>query len=163
MNLYLIRHAEAAPLGEGGVTDDPERPLTEKGRKQARLAAEALQARGIRLGVVLTSPLLRTRQTAEGIVQSWKAPAPELQRCDELAPGSKRRKLSRRLRDLGGAAVALVGHQPDLNDYAAWLIGSRKAQIELAKGGVACVSCADDVDKGAGVLLWMLTPQWMGE
>ena len=71
--------------------------------------------------------------------------------------------MSRRLRDLGGDAVALVGHQPDLNDYAALLIGSRKAQIELAKGGVACVSCADDVDKGAGVLLWMLTPQWMGE
>ena len=37
MDLYLIRHAEAAPLGEGGITSDEDRPLTEQGHEQTRV------------------------------------------------------------------------------------------------------------------------------
>jgi phosphohistidine phosphatase SixA len=49
---------------------------------------------------------------------------------------------------------------PDLNDYAGWLIGSKKAQVDLAKAGIACVHFEDEPDKGAGVLTWLVTPQW---
>jgi phosphohistidine phosphatase len=159
--LYLIRHGEAKPLGESGVSEDEERPLTEAGQEQSRKVAAGLQKAGVRLSVLLTSPLLRARQTAEAVAGQWNAPAPEVQTCEELSPGKKPKKLSRYLRGLGADSVALVGHMPDLGDYAAWLIGSKSAQIDLAKGGVAFVVC-DSVRKGAGTLEWLLTPEWLG-
>ena len=80
--------------------------------------------------------------------------------CDALAQGGKRRKLTRFLRDLGVDTVALVGHMPDLGEYAAWLIGSRKGQVDLAKAGVARIVCEGRPGKGDGVLTWLITPEW---
>ena len=160
MDIYLIRHADAAPLGEAGVTNDEDRPLTRKGEEQARRLASGFHGKGIRPGMVLTSPLLRARQTAEHMLQEWPHPAPELRVCQELAPGEKRRKLSRFLSELGSDQVALVGHQPDLSDFAAWLIGSKKAQLDLAKAGVCCVVCEDKANKGGGQLAWLMPPEW---
>jgi phosphohistidine phosphatase len=162
VDLYLIRHAEAAPLGEEGVTNDESRPLTGKGEEQARQLALGFRARGIHLGLVLTSPLLRARQTAERMLEEWSNPAPELRVCRELTPGSKRRKLSRVLMQLGSAPLAVVGHEPDLSQYAAWLIGSKKAQLDLAKAGVAYVSCDQKLNKGSGRLIWLVPPEWLG-
>ena len=160
MNLYLIRHAEAAPLGEGGSASDSERPLTERGHEQSRQVAAGLQARGIRLGMVVTSPLLRARQTAEEMLQHWAAPAPELRVCDELAPGGKRKKLARVLEQLGTDVVALVGHAPDLNLFCGWLLGDRGIDIELAKAGVACLRSEGKTGKRSAALQWLVTPEW---
>jgi phosphohistidine phosphatase len=160
MDFYLIRHAEAQPLGAGGIKDDAERPLTDKGHAQCEKLAAALERQGVRLEHLVTSPLLRARQTAEALRENFASPAPVLHTCAQLAPGGKRRKLTRFLRELGGQSVAIVGHAPDINDYAVWLIGSKKAQLELAKAGVACIHFADELDNGEGVLTWMVTPQW---
>jgi len=162
MKLYLIRHGEAAPLGEGGIEDDALRPLTDLGRTQARTLAIQLQKRGVTLDRLVTSPLLRARQTAETLLAHWQGCAPELEVCDDLAIGNKRRDLARRLRILEGESIALVGHQPDLGMLAGWLIGSKNAQIEMAKGGIAHILTSDDIRKGSGALLWMLTPEWLG-
>jgi phosphohistidine phosphatase SixA len=54
-----------------------------------------------------------------------------------------------------------VGHNPELSAYLSWLIGSKRAQLHLSKGGVAFVE-ADGVRKGLGVLQWMVTPEWLG-
>jgi phosphohistidine phosphatase len=160
VDLYLIRHADAEPLG-AGITSDENRPLTPKGEEQARRLASGFRAKGIRLDMVLTSPLLRARQTAERMLQEWQNPAPELRVCRELGPGGKRRKLSRVLSELGAERVALVGHQPDLGDYAAWLVGSKKAQLDLAKAGIAYVSCEKEPDKAQGTLVFLVTPEWL--
>jgi phosphohistidine phosphatase len=160
MDLYLIRHAEAAPLGEGGVQDDAERPLTPAGQAQCEPLARALQRLSVRLDRVATSPLLRARQTAEGILANWPAPLPELDLCDALAPGVKARKLARYLWKKGSGSVALVGHMPDLAEHAAWLIGSKKAQLEIAKAGVAFIECEKLPAKGSGTLTWLATPAW---
>lgn len=156
----MIRHADAAPLGEGGVTQDEARPLTTKGEDQARTLASGLRARGVHLDMILASPLLRARQTAECMLQEWSNPAPELRICEALAPDGKRRKLSRFLRETGVDKVGLVGHQPDLGNYAAWLIGSKKAQLDLAKAGVAYITCPREPGKGEGTLIWLVTPEW---
>lgn len=161
MNLYLIRHADAVPLGEQGMTDDEQRPLTDTGLAQARNLATGLQQHGIQLNLVLSSPLLRARQTAEEMLRKWKQPAPELRMCDELAPGSKRRKLARVLRECGVESVALVGHQPDLGELAAWLIGNRRVRVDLGKAGVAFIPCDEEPGKGAGVLQWLVTTDWL--
>jgi phosphohistidine phosphatase len=160
MRLYLIRHADAAPLGEGGVTDDHDRPLTELGHSQTRTLAAALQRRDVTLDQIVTSPLLRARQTAEDLRQAWKTPLRDVVLCDHLAPDGRRKKLSRFLRDLKADSVAAVGHMPDLSDYLTWLIGSRKAKVPVDKAGVACLECGPDLDRSDAVLLWLVTPTW---
>jgi phosphohistidine phosphatase len=160
VDLYVIRHADAHALGERGVTDDAGRPLTEIGEVQAKAVGTALQARGVRLGMVVTSPLVRARQTAELILAQFRSERPVLQVAEELAPGGKPKQLARFLRKLGGEAVAVVGHQPDLGESTAWLIGSKKARIDLAKAGVALLACPDGPRKGGGSLVWLVTPDW---
>ncbi len=161
MDLYLIRHAHALALGERGITADDERPLSEQGERQSEQIAAGLQRRGVKIDLLLTSPLLRTRQTAEAFVRLGPPLVGELQSCDDLAPGGKRKRLARTLLGLDQSAVGLVGHQPDLGEFAAWLIGDRNVRIELAKAGVACVRCDGSPKKGGGALMWLVTPEWL--
>jgi phosphohistidine phosphatase len=160
MDLYLIRHADAVPVGEQGITDDFDRPLSAKGQRETQGLAAALSRRGVRLDKMVTSPLLRARQTAEGLIGAWASPTLELCVCEDLAPAGKRRRMARFLRKLGGDSFALVGHQPDLGELAGWLIGSRSARVEMAKAGVAYIACDDQPGKGGGALVWLTTPAW---
>jgi phosphohistidine phosphatase len=162
MELYLIRHADALPVGHDGVADDEERPLSDEGRAQGRALGAALQRQGVRFDVVAVSPLVRARQTAEALLEGWPAPAPEVVPCDHLGPGGKRKRLTRFLRGLQGESIALVGHNPDLSVYAGWLIGDKKVQLELAKAGVARIDFDSVPGKNNGVLAWMVTPEWCG-
>src|SRR5262249_25887820 len=109
MKLYLIRHAEAVPLGDNGVTRDEDRPLTEKGREQCRIVALALRQLGVRLEKLLTSPLVRARQTADEMLAHWDGRLTELKVIEELEPRSRKRKLLREVLAQGGEAVGLIG------------------------------------------------------
>ena len=162
MDLYLIRHADALALGERGNTEDAARPLSDRGYEQAKLVGGWMQKKGITLDQIFTSPLLRAHQTAEGMLLSL-SPAPPLQPCPELAPGEKPKRLAKVLRRGSISRAALVGHMPDLAVLAAWLIGSKRAQIDLAKAGIAYINVADEPYKGGGVLVWLVTPEWLHE
>src|SRR5262245_8200927 len=118
MNLYIIRHADAESREEW-TGDDAERPLTPLGHRQARALGEALRQRGVSLDVVVTSPMVRARQTAEGLLGTRSnGSGPEL--CDLLAQDAvRRRKLTKFLAHLGVENVAIVGHDPDLPSYLA--------------------------------------------
>jgi phosphohistidine phosphatase len=161
MDLYLIRHAHALAVGEQGITNDADRSLSPEGIEVARKLGRTLHGKNVEFGLVLTSPLLRARQTAEEMLTAWGSAAPALQECPDLEPGMKPKRLTRFLRVRVKPVVALVGHQPDLGRCAAWLIGSKEAQIDFAKGGVAHIVCADRVAKGDGVLVALLTPEWL--
>ncbi|HZZ81881.1 MAG TPA: phosphohistidine phosphatase SixA [Gemmataceae bacterium] len=160
MDLYLIRHADALALGERGITNDEERPLSEKGEADAERAAKALQARGIVLDRLLTSPLLRARQTADILLRVWAKPELVLDTCDQLAPSGKPRKLSKYILKSGGEKIGLVGHMPHLGEYAAWLLGNKKYQIDVAKAGIVYITCGELPAKGLGALQWLVTPEW---
>src|ERR1700730_7056055 len=75
MDLYLVRHADALALGERGITEDAERPLSEEGQAQAKSVGAGLQRMGVHLNLIVSSPLVRARQTTEGLVREWAAPA----------------------------------------------------------------------------------------
>jgi phosphohistidine phosphatase SixA len=60
--------------------------------------------------------------------------------------------------DLQLETIAVVGHQPGLSRFAAWLIGSKKAQLDMAKAGLARIQC-EELAKGGGTLVWLLTPE----
>jgi phosphohistidine phosphatase len=161
MELYLIRHAEAISLGEQNIHVDADRPLTDKGGEQAKMVGAGLQRKGVTLQAILTSPLMRARQTAEGILKAWSGSAPEVQVIDQLTPGTRPRKLARVLKDLQKEQVALIGHEPDLSAWASWVIGSKKAQLALAKAGVAHIRCDGNPGKACGTLIELVTPEWL--
>ena len=162
MKLYLIRHAEAVPLGDNGVTRDADRPLTEKGREQCRIVALALRQLGVRLEKLLTSPLVRARQTADEMLAHWDGRLTELKVIEELEPRSRKRKLLREVLAQGGEAVGLIGHNPDLSELAGWFLGEKQAGMNLEKAGVACIAFQGPPNKGTGTLAWLVTPAWCG-
>jgi phosphohistidine phosphatase len=110
MRLFLARHAKAAP----GHPDEL-RPLTAEGREQARGLGEQLAAR--RPTLVITSPLLRARETGSAIA---KATGAELRIDERLAPGATADDLLELVAGAGEVVVA-VGHQPDCSEIAAAL------------------------------------------
>ena len=127
MRLFLVRHAHSDP-------GDPDslRPLSARGRQQARDLGDRLAA--VAPEAVLTSPLLRARETAAAIA---KAAGVDLRIDERLAPGAAAEDVLAAVED-GGAIVVVVGHQPDCSDIALTLgVGERDfapaafAEIEL--------------------------------
>jgi phosphohistidine phosphatase len=158
MELYLIRHADAEPLAPP-IEADEDRPLTPKGLEQCRQLAHALGRWNIQVEKLCTSPLLRAKQTAEELVKHWHGAAPTVEVVDALAPGAKPKGRKRFFMLLEGQSVGVVGHQPDLGELIGWLIGGKKAEIRLAKGGAARVDCPEGLGKGTGVLAWLANPE----
>jgi phosphohistidine phosphatase len=159
LHLYLIRHADAVPHGDPNYAED-DRPLTDLGKRQAKSLGAVFSEHDIKFDVILCSPLPRAQETAEGLLEGMPGPKPPVAYSGDLAPGFKPRKLDREVVKHDGGAIALVGHEPDLGKYAARLIGSKKANVALAKAGVACVTCEDPPGKGCGSLVWMISPEW---
>ena len=77
-------------------------------------------------------------------------------------PSAKPRKLARYLRSKKGERVGLVGHLPHIAEWAGWVIGAKKAQLDLAEAGVAYIACGEMAGKGLGTLQWLVTPAWYG-
>src|SRR5437867_4148364 len=158
--LYVIRHALAEDRGDAWP-DDSKRPLSEDGIARMRKAARGLARLGVTLDVVLTSSLVRAKQTAE-IVAAAMNPRPTVSTIDSLAPGgtyleivADLEKHARRTR------IALVGHEPGLGEFAARLIGSRHP-IELKKGAICRIDLESIPPAGPGDLRWLLTKKIMG-
>jgi phosphohistidine phosphatase len=155
--LYLIRHGIAEERGDAWP-DDSKRPLTDDGTSRMRKAARGLSRLDIVFDIVLTSPLVRARQTAE-IVAGGLAPRPSLVNIDSLAPDAGYAAL---LADLEKHArkprIALVGHEPDIGELAGRLIGSRRS-IEFKKGAICRIDVDDIPPSGPGQLRWFITPK----
>jgi phosphohistidine phosphatase len=158
-SLYLVRHGVAAERGEAWP-DDSKRPLVQRGVVRLRQAAAALTRLDITFDVILTSPLTRARQTAD-LLAAGLGGRPPIHSIDSLSPGGSYAAF---LEDLARHArrshIACVGHEPDLGQFAARLIGAR-APIELKKGAI----CRIDVDalplSGPGHLRWFVTPRML--
>ena len=155
--LYLIRHGVAEERGEAWP-DDAKRPLTEAGMARLRKSARGLARLGVTLDVVLTSPLVRTRQTAEIIAAAFD-PRPSIVAAESLAPeGSYQAVLDDLEKQSRKSSIALVGHEPSIGEIAARLAGSRHAW-EYKKGAVCRVDLAALPPSGPGSLRWLLTPK----
>ena len=109
MRLVLVRHADAAP-----GSPDELRTLTPVGREQARALGKQLASEGLRPDTVLSSPLLRARETAAGLGLG------EAEADDRLAPGATVESLRAAVAGRGDTVVA-VAHQPDCGRIAAAL------------------------------------------
>ena len=155
--LYFVRHGLAEERGDGWP-DDTKRPLTDEGMSRMRKAARGLARLGVSVEIVLTSPLVRARQTAE-ILAGELEPRPSLVNVDSLAPdGTYAAVVADLEKHARKTRMALVGHEPMMGELAARLIGSRHP-IEFKKGGVCRIDLEDLPPAGPGDLRWMLTPK----
>jgi len=162
MNLYLMRHGIAVPQDDPSVGSDGERPLSRKGTKRTRKAAKGLRRLEIPFDALLTSPLLRARQTAE-IVASALGMDDRLEEISGLAPESTVEHLMFGLtRYQDREHLLLVGHEPLLSDALSHLLGARHSSpfdIQLKKGSL----CRIEVDAlpaaSPAKLHWLLTPK----
>lgn len=137
--LWILRHADAEDA-EG--RPDAERPLTEKGRTQARAAGAALAALGVQLDACLVSPRVRARETAELACARLGI---EVQIAPELSGGTFD---AEQVAAGFGEHVLLVGHNPDVAQAVLDLTGAR---VRMKKGALAGID--------AGELHVFLTPR----
>lgn len=159
MELYLVRHGIAAERGKEWP-DDSKRPLTHKGIARMREIAGGLKDLGVGFDLIVTSPLVRARQTADLLHQGLGGNTP-LEETTLLAPGGAPADLLEFLRSKKKTdRIALVGHEPDLGRLAAFLIGAR-APFVFKKGGV----CRIDFDRfppaPPGNLIWFVPPKML--
>jgi phosphohistidine phosphatase len=157
VKVYVVRHGEAEEHEPG--RRDEERELTGPGRAEFEQVVAGLAVLGVRLDAILTSPLIRARQTAEILARALPGPPPA--QADALAPGGSFESIFRALRSPDAEArIALVGHEPSLGALVSLATtGVASDGTPLKKGGVACVKFAGTPRPKGATLAWLLTPK----
>lgn len=165
LELLLVRHGRAEEREVFARTGraDTERPLTDEGRERMAAGARGLRRVYPELEQVVTSPLVRAQQTAAFLAHVYGINPLEDAR---LAPGMVAEELLVWLRTLGARRIALVGHEPDLGLFAAWLLaGPGHEFAPLKKGAATLIRLEHAAGMGEGRLQWALTPKqlrWLG-
>jgi len=156
MELCLVRHAIAVQRGAPGYEDDGLRPLTERGRERMRQAAAGLRM-VFTPEVILTSPLLRAKETADILVDAYHLPPARA--LAALASGDHEEVLAE-LAEIDATAAMCVGHEPHISELLSYLLTGTEDFIAapFRKGGAALLSCDEDSSEGAWTLEWMATP-----
>ena len=155
MKLWLARHGEA--IDPDHSSSDHARQLTELGRRQVSQLTRWLLEREEVPELILHSPLVRARQTAETIAGEVGAEAIVLEE-PLLSPGIQTASLLRRLSDSGAKRIVCVGHQPDMSHCLAEMLGGGRHLF--SPGTMAGVEFGSVITAGAGSLRWLADPFW---
>ncbi|MGI0069413.1 MAG: phosphohistidine phosphatase SixA [Nitrosotalea sp.] len=158
MDLFILRHGDA---GRRSATfrDDSKRPLTVDGKEEVGEIAKGLLALGIELDYIFTSPLLRSKQTAEIIFNNIKCKNP-MSELDELKPEGNKLQLYKKLSTLKqDSSILIVGHEPYLSELVGEAISGGSSRIDLKKAGLVRIRTISFLPKIQGELRWLLTPK----
>ena len=148
MDLILWRHADA----QDG-SPDMERPLTAKGRSQAKTVAAWLNMHLPAEARILVSPALRTLQTADALEREYLV-------VQDLAPGEDATHVLNAAGwpDAKGT-VLVVGHQPTLGETASLLLFGQAQGMSIKKGGVVWLTNRVRGEMPQTVLKAAMTPE----
>lgn len=157
IELVLLRHGKAENSNPDG---DFSRCLVEKGREQARRAARNLKNAGLLPEIVLTSPLLRARQTADEFCLTAEIPGAVIQGwlASGMSPQTAMTELAA-FRDF--KRIAIVGHEPDFSLLVEWILGVTGGGVEFKKGAIACLRVTPP--QRFGTLTYLVPPKLAGE
>lgn len=158
MDLFILRHGEA---GQRSITsrNDSKRPLTINGKKEVEEISRGLKVLGIEFDYVLTSPLLRAKQTAEIVSKNVKCKN-QIKDLDELKPEGNKLQLYNNLSGLKqDSTVLIVGHEPYLSELIGEAISESHCRVDLKKAGLARIRTTAILPKIQGELRWLLTPK----
>jgi phosphohistidine phosphatase len=157
MLIHLLRHAEAEDVSPTGR--DPDRRLTDEGRKRMRAVAKAIAKLDPGYEAVLVSPFVRSRQTAEPVVEACGFERP-LTETKSLAPNADPVEVLHELARLRPASALLVGHQPHFGRLFGLLLSGRAdLEIPMKKAGLAAFEAPADPSVGPSELRFLLPPR----
>lgn len=150
MQVYLVQHGDAKP-----ETEDPARPLSDRGREEVKRVARHAAALGLQVAEIRHSGKLRARQTAE-IFAATLAPSHGIQEMAGLAPGDAPGKAGGEIESTR-EPLMLVGHLPHLRRLASQLlVGEPEREIiQFRNGAIICLVKSE----GGWLLQWILTPE----
>lgn len=156
LDVFILRHGDANS-GSKMMTDS-KRPLSDAGVKEAEAVARLFAGLEIKFSTIFTSPLLRTRQTADLILKFQKKA--KIVELDELKPEGKEGQIAATLGKQNND-ILVVGHNPLLVNLINHIIGATDAQslIALKTGGLAKISISSKQPRLKGELEWLLTPK----
>lgn len=161
MDVYLLRHGKAEKRSPS-VKSDSRRELTEAGRTEMEQVARAIKNMRVRFDHVISSPLLRARQTSDIIFPYTRCKKRSVAIWSQLRPESDAAEILKKLAALKpDATVMLVGHEPVLSSLIGTMIsaGRHDISITLRKGGLAHVECTIQGAAMVGTLQSIQTPK----
>jgi len=168
MYLYLIRHGIAVdsdPFALDQMANDESRSLTKVGRKKVEQVADRLAKLEITFDLVITSPLVRAQQTADILID--KQISTRLEISEDLKPMGRIESWlmgwNERDPQSSISTIALVGHEPNLSEWAELLMfGKVYHQIILKKGGIISLKFPGNrVAIGMAQLACLISPKYL--
>lgn len=157
MDLLILRHGEAGRSSSS--SGDSKRSLTDEGKQEIVDLSNGLKSLEIKIDYVLTSPLLRAKQTAEIAAKSLKYKG-KIEEINALKPEGSRLEFYSVLSKLKQDSVVLVvGHEPYLSEMISEGISQSSCRIRLKKSGLARMRVISTLPKIKGDLRWLLTPK----
>jgi phosphohistidine phosphatase len=158
--IYLLRHGIAEDRSPSG--QDADRRLTGDGREKLRRVLERARDAKVTPSLILTSPLVRARETAE-IAARVLGYEGEVAVTAALAPDSTPRAVWQEItRRPGESAILLAGHEPLYSAVTAYLLNAPSLQIDFKKAGLVRIDMDRLSGEPWGVLQWVLTPRLAG-
>lgn len=160
MRIYLIRHSNAVDPGTPGYEDDSQRPLTEKGREKMNKIAVALKKMNVKPDLIVSSPYVRARQTAEILAKVMKYKR-NICFSDALIPMGEPDEIIGEINEKYDVdELLLISHEP----FISGLIGTLTADspdigVNIKNGGICCLSADDLHMERRAVLEWLLPPK----
>jgi phosphohistidine phosphatase len=157
MDLLVLRHGEAGKRSP--LPNDSKRTLTAEGRQEIIDLSNGLKSLQVKLDYVLSSPLLRAKDTAEIVAKSLKFKG-KIEELQSLKPEGSRLEFYSALSKLKQDSVVLVvGHEPYLSQMISEAISQSECRINLKKAGLARIRVIATLPKLRGDLRWLLTPK----
>lgn len=156
MNIYLFRHGISIDRADPACPPDPDRFLTDKGKKRTKAAAEGAASLGIACDAIVSSPYLRARQTAE-IAAKALGFHDEIETDNALIWDRPPGDIAANLEGRREAAIMLVGHAPHLDELAGWIVGAGRAVTAMKKASLLVLEC-ERLRRGGGIIAGYYPP-----
>lgn len=158
MRLYFLRHGDAS---SSGFASDSDRTLSPEGIAEIESVRNAVRLMKLNFTHILASPFVRAQESAR--IVSTLFPSISVQPCEHLAPNSDPQNLFRELRPFPrDGRILFVSHEPFLSRCISSLISvNSDSKISIKKAALACLEAGSPPQRGAGILLWILTPDQM--
>lgn len=159
--IYLVRHAVAAERGKEWP-DDTKRPLTERGIHRFKQEVAGLRRLDVAIQEIISSPLVRAKQTAD-LLAAGLSGKPVVRILKALEPGHSPSTVMHQVARLARRhRIAIVGHEPDLGELAAHLLGASRP-LPFRKGSICRIDMESFTSRHAGSLVWFVTPKMLRE
>ena len=158
MDLYLLRHGKAEPYGQAYPSDHL-RPLMEKGKRRTKRSVKGMKAADVNVDLIVSSPILRARQTAE-IVHDGLGIKKPIEYSDSLASGSVTGVMSAIQAYYSYDGVMLVGHEPTLSELISTMSsGMYHVAFNLKPGGLCKLRVDTARIAQSATIEWFVTPK----